>query len=564
MRAVATEGEGQGQVETAAPRVDPLARLTDRVKRLGPARLAAIGGLALGLAGFALFLALSLGRSEYALLYTDLEPADAQTVVDQLEAMDVPHRLTGDGSAILVPEGERLRLRMALAEEGLPSSGRVGYEIFDDRSLLGSTQFEANVNLLRALEGELGRTIATLGVIDRARVHLVRPERELFQRETARASASVVVTLGRRGGLGAEQVAAIRQLVAGAVPWLEARQVTVVDDQGQLLASTDEDGGGVVAGRAEKFQRQQEERIGERIRALLQRSLGAGNVEVSVSAEIDFDQVTTTSESYDPESQIARSRQTVEESSELVDPQDAAVTVENNLPIGDARAGGPASSERTTRTEETVNFEISKTVRNHVQTGGRIRRLSIAVLVDGTYVANAAGEAIYQPRSAEELEEIATLVRGAAGVDAERGDVVEVVNRPFAEPAPAAPPVRDLWAIAHELWRDFGDAAALILATLIVSLLIGRPLLKRAFPSAPPPALETESGLTVTRDGEVLVEPGSAAAVAAQVEQEQEQMLQLNQIRGQIRASLLGRVTDLIDEHPEEATRVVRNWLQTD
>jgi len=564
VRAVAKDGEGQGEVETAPARAEPLTRLTDRVKRLGPARLAALGGLLLGLAGFALFLALSLGRTDYALLYTDLEPADAQTVVEQLDAMDVAHRLTRDGTAILVPETERMRLRMALAEEGLPASGRVGYEIFDDRSLLGSTQFEANVNLLRALEGELGRTIATLDVVERARVHLVQPKRELFQRETARASASVVVTLGRRSGLGAEQVAAIRQLVAGAVPWLEARQVTVVDDQGQLLASTEDDTDGVLAGRAESFQRQQEERIGERIRGLLERSLGRGNVEVSVAAEIDFDQVTTTSEEFDPDSQIARSRQTVEEQSEFVDREEEAVTVENNLPTGDEQAAGPASSERSTRTEETVNFEISKTVRNHVKTGGRIRRLSIAVLVDGTYVTNAAGERVYRPRSEDELEEIATLVRGAAGVDAERGDVVEVVNRPFAQPAPAAPPARDVWQIARDLWATFGEAATLILATLIVTLFVARPLLRRAFPREPAPALATESGLTVTHEGQVLVEPGSAAAVAAEVEQEQEEMLQLSQIRGQIRASLLGRVTDLIDEHPDEATRVVRNWLQTD
>jgi flagellar M-ring protein FliF len=561
--AVATDDTTQQPVE-AAPPSDPFARASARLKRLGPARLAAIGGLGLGLAGFALFIALSLGREDYALLFTDLEPADAQTVVEQLETMDVPHRLTRDGSAILVPEGERQRLRMALAEEGLPSSGRVGYEIFDDRSMLGSTQFEANVNLLRALEGELGRTITTLDAIRRARVHLVQPERELFQRETARASASVVVSLNRRGGLDAEQVAAIRHLVAGAVPWLEADQVTVVDGEGQLLASTDEGRDQVMPGRAAKYQRQQEERIGERIRDLLTRSLGPGNVEVSVSAEIDFDQVTTTSEEYDPESQIARSRQVVEENSELVDREDPAVTVENNLPTGDEEAGGPASSERTTRTEETVNFEISKTVRNHVKTGGRIRRLSVAVLVDGAYVTNAAGETVYEPRSPEELEEIATLVRGAAGVNPERGDVVEVVNRRFATPEPAAAPSRDIGEIAFDLWRNFGEAATILLATLLVVLFVARPLLKKAFPAQPEPALETDSGLTVTQEGQVLVEPGSAAAVAAEVEQEQEQMLQINQIRGQIRASLLGRVTDLIDEHPDEATRVIRNWLQTD
>jgi flagellar M-ring protein FliF len=188
----------------------------------------------------------------------------------------------------------------------------------------------------------------------------------------------------------------------------------------------------------------------------------------------------------------------------------------------------------------------------------------VAVLVDGAYVTNAAGETVYEPRSPEELEEIATLVRGAAGVNPERGDVVEVVNRRFATPEPAAAPSRDIGEIAFDLWRNFGEAATILLATLLVVLFVARPLLKKAFPAQPEPALETDSGLTVTQEGQVLVEPGSAAAVAAEVEQEQEQMLQINQIRGQIRASLLGRVTDLIDEHPDEATRVIRNWLQTD
>lgn len=563
---MAKDGDAQDDFETAPARQDAFARASGAIKRLGPARLAALGGLTLGLVGFAGFLALSLARTDYALLFTDLEPADAQTVVEQLEAMNVPHRLTSDGTAIMVPDNERTRLRMALAEEGLPASGRVGYEIFDERSMLGSTQFEANVSLLRALEGELARTVTTLGAIQRARVHLVQPKRELFQRETARPSASVVVTLGRRGGLDAEQVAAIRHLVAGAVPWLEAGQVTVVDDQGQLLASVEDDAEALMSGRAESFQRQQEERISGRIRDLLERSLGPGNVEVSVAAEIDLDQVTTMSEEYDPDSQIERSRQIVEESSELLDRENEAVTVENNLPVEQEEedAAAPTSSERTTRTEETVNFEISKTVRNHVQSGGRVRRLSIAVLVDGSYTTNAAGERIYEPRSDEELEQIATLVRGAAGVDAERGDVVEVVNRPFVTPEPVPSADLGVMTTVEGIWRDFGETLTLLLATLLVCLLIGRPLLRRAFPAESSPALETDSGLTVTQEGQVLLEPGSPAAVAAEIEQEEEQMLQLNQIRGQIRASLIGRVAGLIDQHPDEATRVFRTWLQTE
>lgn len=551
----------------AAPDASPAERLRTGLKEMGPARLAAVGGLLLGLAGFGLFLALRLSAPDYALLFTELEPADAQTVVERLETMGVPYRLTADGTAVLVPEDKRLGLRMQFAQEGLPASGAVGYELFDERSLLGSTQFEANVNLLRALEGELSRTIASLDAVRTARVHLVQPKRQLFQRQSSRASASVALTLARRDGLGVEQVAAVRHLVAGAVPWLEPDQVTVVDERGQLLASEDEDEIGLLPGRAEAFQRGFEERLAQRVQTLLERSVGAGNVEVSVSAEIDFDQVTTTSEEYDPASQVARSTQTIEEESELVDQDAGAVTVQNNLPQPDpGGAEGPTSSERTTRTEETVNFEISRTVTNHVQSGGRVRRLSIAVLVDGSYATNAAGEVVYAPRDENELLAIAALVRSAVGFDAERGDVVEVVNRPFVVPEPTLVPEPGLFETAMGLWRAFGEALTLMLATLLVILFVARPLMRRAFPALPKPepVLETESGLTVTKDGEVLVEPGSAAALAAEVEQKEEEMLQLNQIRGQIRASLLGRVTDLIDEHPDDATRVLRGWLQSE
>ncbi len=565
---VATTDDQPDDAGTAvAVKANPMARTGVVLSGLGPARLTALGGLALGLAGFAVFLTMRLMAPDYALLFTELEPADAQTVIQRLDAVGVPYRLTADGTAILVPEHERLRLRMQFAEEGLPASGAVGYEIFDERSLLGSTQFEANVNLLRALEGELARTIGTLDAVRRARVHLVQPKRELFQRETARASASVVLTLARRGAMGAEQITAVRHLVAGAVPWLEPDQVTVIDDGGQLLASDEEDGDKLTSGRAEAFQRTFEERVGDRVRTLLERSLGRGNVEVSVNAEIDFDQVTTTSEEYDPESQVARSKQTVEEQSDLQDRDPGAVTVQNNLPQAPQdEAAAPTSSERTVRTEETVNFEISRKVTNHVQSGGRVRRLSIAVLVDGAYTQNAAGDVVYTPRTAEELADIATLVRSAVGYDAERGDTIEVVNRAFVEPEPSAPPAPTPLEQASELWRTFGEGVTLLVATLLVVLFVARPLLRRAFPKAEAskPALHTESGLTVTDDGQVLIEPGSAAAVAAEVEHEQEQMLQINQIRGQIRASLVGRVTGLIDDHPDDATRVLRSWLQTD
>ena len=188
---------------------DPLAGVRAFVQRVGPARLVPLGALALTLVGFLGFVGWKLTAPDYALLFPGLEPADALVVTDRLDGLRVPYRLTPDGSAVMVPEGEVLRLRMQMAQDGLPASGTVGYEIFDDRSTLGTSQFEANVNLLRALEGELARTISSMDVVRSARVHLVQPKRELFQRDAAPASASVVVRLTRRDGLGAEQIAAI-------------------------------------------------------------------------------------------------------------------------------------------------------------------------------------------------------------------------------------------------------------------------------------------------------------------------------------------------------------------
>ncbi|TVQ33334.1 MAG: flagellar M-ring protein FliF [Geminicoccaceae bacterium] len=554
-----TTGAG-GPVTLGQP---PLDRIRGFVQRIGPARLVPLGALLLAFLGFTGFLGWKLTAPDYALLFTGLQPADAQVITDRLQGLRVPYRLTPDGSAVMVPQSEVLRLRMQMAQDGLPNSGTVGYEIFDDRSTLGTSQFEANVNLLRALEGELSRTIASMDAVRSARVHLVQPKRELFQRTAAPASASVIVKLNRRDGLGAEQIAAIRHLVAGAVPWLQARQVTVVDDQGQLLAQEDDDER-LVPGRTEAFQRAFEDRLNERLRSLLERSLGAGRVHVTVSADLDFDQVTITSEEYDPNSQVARSTQTIEEESELVDRETPAVTVQNNLPLPDQIGDAPAasSSERTVRTEETVNFEISRTVRNHIQQGGRVRRLSIAVLVDGGSTTNAAGEVVYAPRSADELAAIEALVASAAGVDLARGDVVRVINRPFAKPDALPEFEESTIDVVRTLWGEFGQAITMLLATLLMVFFVGRPLLQRAFPSEAKPALTTQSGLTVTDEGQVLIEPGSAAALAVETERTEE-MLQINQIRGQIRASLLGRVTDLIDEHPEEAVRVLRNWLLT-
>lgn len=551
-----------GDVADATDNPGGLAALRTRLQAFGPARLLAMGTIVLVALAFLATLAIRSGTPDYGLLFTDLEARDAQTVVERLQALEVPYRLTRDGTSVMIPDNEILRVRMQLAKEGLPASGTVGYEIFDQQSALGTSQFEANVNLLRALEGELARTISTMDAVRAARVHIVMPKRELFRRTTEPPSASVVITLGRAGTLGAEQIAAIQHLVAGAVPRLEADQVTIVDDRGQLLAQVD-DGDGLTGARTAGLKRGQEQELESTIRRLLERSIGPGKVDVSVSAEMDFDQVTTTTEEYDPDSQVARSTQTVEEETELVErDQNDAVTVQNNVPALAPEGDGalPGSNERTTRTEETVNFEISRTVRNHVQASGRIRRLSIAVLVDGTYIPGGDGSLTYEPRSQDELGAIEALVRGAAGFNADRGDVIEVVNRPFVNLEPEPAPAPGLVETAASWWQHFSEPVLLLGVTLALILFVFRPLLKRAFPADRQPALTTESGLTVTEDGDVLIEPGSPAEAAA-IDDAAEELLQIDQVQGQIRASLVARVTSMIDDRPDEAVRVLRTWL---
>ena len=419
----------------ATDQTSPFGRATATLRSFGAARLLVVGATAVGLFGVFAFLLLRVAEPHFTLLFGELQLEDSAAIVGRLEALGVTFRLQGDGRAILVPADQALRLRMTLAEEGLPRGGTVGDEIFDQQSALGTTDFLANVNLRRALEGELARTIASLADVRAARVHLVLPRRELFRRNQVEPSASVTLQMygGRR--LDRRQVQAVQHLVAAAVPGLSPARIALVDHQGRLLARGAEgEPEGAFATQAEELRHAYEARLKRTVEELLERSLGPGRVHAEINAEIDFDQVTTTEETFDPEGQVVRSTQTVEEETRLAErDDDDAVSVGNNLPnaAADAPAAGRTSNENTTRTEETVNYEISRRLHNHTQIGGRVQRLSLAVLVDGRMAPNAEGELVYTPLEANEIEDITSLVRSAIGFDQARGDVVEVRNMPL-------------------------------------------------------------------------------------------------------------------------------------
>lgn len=538
------------------------ARLLEQIKALGPARILALGAVAVLLAGFFTYILTRSLEQPYTLLFGGLAPEDARRIIERLEAASVPYRLSPSGDAVLVPADRALKLRMDLAQEGLPSGGSVGYELFDRLGPFGTSDFLANVNLRRALEGELARTIASIRPVRAARVHLVLPRRDLFERERQKPSASVVVSLTGGASLDRRQVQGIRNLVAAAVPGLEPHRVTIVDDRGNLLARGGDSALDATFGLDLEEQRTAlEQRLRAKIVQLLERSVGPGRVEAQVTVELDTEEITTTSEQYDPNGQVARSTQTIEETGDRRESEGGTLTVTNNLPTErSAPAGAPQASERTSRTEETINYEISRTVRNQTRKPGQIKRLSIAVQVDHQRILAPDGSRRIEPRSAEELAQLAALVRSAAGVDEERGDRVEIVSRPFADLEPEPVPESGPFELAAEQWWRLGELAILALLAALLLLFGVRPLVR----SLTRPA----EGASATSHLSATAAPASSAAAnlagsALAPADEQPASLEAKESPPAIAPpSVLDRVGALFDERPDEVVRVVRGWLQ--
>ena len=415
--------------------------LVEFAKTLGAPRIAAMGAVTIALIGFFAFLILRVTTPQMTPLFTELSLEDSASIAKELDREGITYELRNDGNVIMVPRDKVARLRMTLAENGLPKGGGVGYEIFDKSDALGTTSFVQNIDNLRALEGELARTIRTLDQVQDARVHLVLPDRPLFSRDKIEPSASIVLKL--RGRLEPSQVRAIRHLVATAVSGLRPQRISIVDEQGQLLAdgAGDDEAGNDVA--ADERQAAYEKHLREQVESIVSSVVGPGHSRVQVAADFDFNRVTQTSDKFDPDGRVVRSSQSREETSASNAGQHQRGYGRQRVarrPINGSPPPGPtaASDDQSRKTEEIVNYEISKTTKTEVIEGGRLNRISVAVLVDGTYAKDDKGNATYQPRSKEELDQIAALVRSAIGFDQKRGDQVEVVNLRFAE-TPANP-----------------------------------------------------------------------------------------------------------------------------
>ncbi len=520
--------------------------------------LGLVGVIMLGL--FAL-LSMRLAAPVLSPLYSNLSLEDGGEIISELERMGVPYEVTANGTQILAPTNDVLRLRMLLAQKGLPSQGSiVGYEIFDQSESLGTSTFVHNVNLLRALEGELARTISSFDSIAAARVHLVVPKRRVFSRKRVEPSASVILTQKNRTQKPTRQeIAAVTHLVATAVPGLRVNRITVVDSTGKLLAKggmEGEDGdlsAGVMASNAEEFRVTYERRVKQTVENLLEQSVGVGRVRAEVSAEIAFDRKVSNSEIYDPDGQVARSVQTTEEIESASDGTDGGnVSVANNLPenLDGPAAGGSTSTSSTERINETTNFEISKTITNHVSEVGKVERVSVAVLVDGTYEFNEeTNENNYQPRSDEELEQLRTLVRTAIGFDEARGDTIEIVNMPFSRGF-------DDFVVDETPFDWLKRDLASILKTLVIGivailaiLLVIKPVVNRAFEHAPATAVADAGG-------------GGGAVPAGDIpDLPPEENIDVEQIQTKMEGASAKKINDLVDNNPDETLAVIRSWL---
>jgi len=546
--------------------------LPEFFKAVGAARFGVMAGVAAVLTAFFLYIAGALTEAPKTILFSGLESRDAAAVSAKLDSMAVKYDVK-DGGTILVPADQVTKLRMALAQDNLPAAG-VGYEIFDKTDTFGTTAFVQNINHLRALEGELSRSIQTIEGVETARVHLVIPERQVFAQQEQPPTASVVLKTRRRMDKG--QVQAIQHMVAAAVASLSADRVAIVDDRGNLLAGGDKSGS--LARNQEEDTSNYESSLRGRIESIVASVVGPGHVQVQVAADINYNRIQTTSETFDPDSKVARSTQTVERNASDTSGGGNAVSVANALPGAAAAGGGESSRNSSGSTEETINYEISKTVKTSTVDGGEIKKLSVAVVVDGTTTGEGTGEGAgtYKPRSAAEMAQITALVKSAMGFDQARGDQVQVTNMQFArlptgDGTEAAAPLLGLDA---GYWFKIIEAAILCLTALLIGLFVARPLINRMFaaqgaaaggPTALAHASPVAGALPAPAAAMAEAAPGAPAAIAADgapaALPSPVAGLDLSRVDGQVRESAIKKVGEVVQAHPEEALAIIRTWL---
>jgi flagellar M-ring protein FliF len=502
---------------------------------------------------FSLFV-YKVSNKDMAVLYSDLDLQDSNKVVQELDTRNVPYELSAGGTVIKVPSDQVLKIRVAMAKEGLPGKGSiVGYEIFDKEESLGSTSFLQNVKMLRALEGELIRTIENLEPVEKARVHLVVPRKELFSKERQEPRASVVLKLKGTKILQKQEIDSISHLVASSVPELDVDNITIIDSKGKSLKLSHKDGetGGYASLQNDERKMNLEIKFKRTIEDLLERTLGNGKVIAQVNLDMNFDKIVSNSEIFDPDGSVLRSEQTSEDKEKTPTGSEDTldVSVANNIPGAgfsqDINSGYATSS----KTDDTKNYEISKTVTSQIRDSGIIQKLSVAVLVDGIYEKDETGEKeVYQPRSEEELKKIENIVKVAVGFDPKRNDQLEVINMPFA---------RDLAELDSDVVDDWlkeelpGILQTIVIGAVIFLIFIAviRPIAMRAFD---------------VRKADFPINPTIKDQLGISQKSGPDDEVMINISRTSLQPTTpmaVEKINDSVEQHPQETLMLIRRWL---
>ncbi len=511
---------------------------------------------------------ISSRQPDWKVLYANLSDRDGGSVIAALAQLNVPHKFTEGGGAIMVPADKVHDARLKLATQGLPKGGAVGFELMENQKF-GVTQFQERLNFQRGLEGELARSIMAMPTVESARVHLALPNQTAFLREQQKPSASVLVSLHGGRTLDRTQIAGIVHLVASSVPELNPRAVSVVDQTGTLLSQPPGEAPNGLDASQLQYVRQIEQNLASRVLALLEPLVGAENVRAQITADVDFTQSESTAEIYKPNQGDAtaaiRSQQVSEGQSGASAMVGGVPGALSNQPPGNATApingtpqalsaGGVANGNVSGKRDATTNYEVDKTVRVVRNASGVVRRLNAAVVLN--HVSNTAsnGKVTTSPIPAAQMEQINALVREAVGFNKDRGDSLNVVNAPFN--VPAVPP-----EVAVPLWKqpetmDLARTIAQWLMLPLVALMIILGLVRPALRAARKPALPGQGGtlLTSVQDALSLPTPTGGSALSS-VELTPVELAQ------QARALQLADVRKLAKSDPATVANVVRTWV---
>lgn len=554
------------------------------VDSLGVKRLALMGATALALIIGLYFLSARLDSTDYGILFTDLPPEQAQSITEKLRGLGVPFKLSPDGTTVMAPSAKVPELRIQLAGEQI--TGQIGYELLDKQDPLGTSSFLQDVNHLRAIEGELVRSIEALNAVERARVHLVMPKRQLFEKEAHKATASI--TLRTRAPLTQAQVGAIRNLVAAAVPDLSPDHVSIVDQNGTQLARPGDD----TMGMASAIEEQRiaiQNRLREQIETMLERVVGPGHVRAEVSAALSQDNVREESEVYDPDRQVVAQQTTVERTNRQNDSDatSGAVSVANQLPENQGgQPGGQSSTSAADETSEQINYSNTRTRTTTVRDAGAIAKLTVSVVVDGVSTPGSDGKVTYAPRSAAEIAKLTRLVENAIGFDGERGDSVVVENLRFVQPVEGDGLIADALPFGLQISDLLNLAQTLVIGLLglLAFFLILKPMMKRAKPETP----TGSDGEGYALDGQderlALAPPDRGQVIAALIDRasegDDEAIRQIQaareanagrlsveteiavaQIEGKLKSTAVKKVAEVINRNPLESAAIVRQWM---